>query len=74
MVDDTLDVDAMLGRFRDRAQAVQERGMPPVAGPERARFIEAAKLDYQDFSIVGDATWDFTDGILTLRVDLGSTS
>ena len=72
MEDDTLDVDAMLGRFRERAQAVQERGMPPVAGPERARFIEAAKLDYQDFSIVGDATWDFTDGILTLRVDLGS--
>ena len=74
MVDDTLDVDAMLGRFRERAQAVQQRGMPPVAGPERTRFIEAAKLDYQDFSIVGDATWDFTDGILTLRVDLGSTA
>ncbi len=74
MADDTLDVDAMLGRFRDRAQAVQERGMPPVAGPERARFIEQARLDYQDFSIIGDASWDFTDGILTLRVELGTTS
>jgi len=74
VADDTLDVDAMLGRFRDRAQAVQERGMPPVAGPERARFIEQARLDYQDFSIIGDASWDFTDGILTLRVELGTTS
>jgi hypothetical protein len=74
VADDTLDVDAMLGRFRDRAQAVQERGMPPVAGPERARFIEQARLDYQDFSIIADASWEFTDGILTLRVDLGPTS
>jgi hypothetical protein len=74
VADDTLDVNAMLGRFRDRAQAVQERGMPPVAGPERARFIEQAKLDYQDFSIIGDATWEFTDGILTLRVDLSAAS
>jgi hypothetical protein len=74
VADDTLDIDAMLGRFRDRANAVQERGMPPVAGPERARFIEQAKLDYQDFSIIADASWEFTDGILTLRVDLTPTS
>jgi hypothetical protein len=73
VADDTLDIDAMLGRFRDRAEAVQERGMPPVAGPERARFIEQAKLDYQDFSIIADASWEFTDGILTLRVDLTPT-
>jgi len=72
--DDTLDVDAMLTRFRERATAVRERPLPPVAGPERARFIEQARLDYQDFSIIGDASWDFTDGILTLRVELGTTS
>jgi hypothetical protein len=72
VAEDTLDVDAMLTRFRERAQAVRERALPPVAGPERARFIEQAQLDYQDFSIVGDATWEFNDGVLTLRVDLGS--
>jgi hypothetical protein len=72
VAEDTLDVDAMLTRFRERAQAVRERALPPVAGPERARFIEQAQLDYQDFSIVGDATWEFTDGVLTLRVDLSS--
>jgi hypothetical protein len=70
VADDTLDVDAMLTRFRDRAQAVSERPLPPVAGPERARFLEQAKLDFQDFSIVGDATWEFADGVLTLRVTL----
>jgi hypothetical protein len=72
VADDTLDVEAMLARFRDRAKAVRERALPPVAGPDRARFVEQAQLDYQDFSIVGDASWDFTDGVLTLRVDLGA--
>jgi hypothetical protein len=67
---DELDVDAMLDRFRARAQAVRDRPLPPVAGPERQRFVEQAELDHQDFAIVGDATWEFDDGILTLRVDL----
>jgi hypothetical protein len=70
MPDDTLDVDAMLARFRERATAVRERPLPPVAGPERARFVEQAKLDYLDFSLLADAAWDFDDGVLTLRVDL----
>ena len=67
---DELDVEAMLARFRERAQAVQERGLPPVAGPERERFVKQSQLDFQDFAIVGDATWTFEDGILTLTVDL----
>ena len=67
---DELDVDAMLARFRERAAAVRERPLPPVAGPERERFVRQAQLDFQDFAIVGDATWEFSDGVLTLRVDL----
>lgn len=67
---DELDVDAMLARFRDRAAAVRERPLPPVAGPEREKFVSQARLDHQDFAIVGDATWEFVDGVLTLRVDL----
>jgi hypothetical protein len=69
-VADSLDVDAMLERFRERAAAVKDRPLPPVAGPERQRFVEQAQADYQDFAIVGDATWEFVDGVLTLRVDL----
>jgi len=68
--DDQLDVDAMLARFRERAAAVERRNMPPVAGEERARFIEQAQLDFQDFAIIADAKWTFVDGILTLTVDL----
>jgi hypothetical protein len=70
VAEDELDVAAMLARFRDRADAVRDRPLPPVAGPERQRFIEQAQADYQDFSIVADATWEFVDGTLTLRVDL----
>ena len=67
---DSLDVDAMLARFRERAAAVRERPLPPVAGPDRERFVRQAQLDFQDFAIIGDATWEFVDGVLTLRVDL----
>jgi hypothetical protein len=70
MSNDELDVDAMLARFRNRAAAVKERPLPPVAGPERQQFIEQAQLDFQDYAIVGDAQWTFVDGVLTLTVDL----
>ncbi len=70
MAEDQLDVDAMLARFRERADAVKSRPLPPVAGPERQQFIERAQLDFQDFAIIGDAEWTFDDGILTLRVNL----
>ncbi len=69
---DELDVDAMLERFRARAQAVRDRPLPPVAGPERQRFVEQAQLDFQDFAMLADATWEFTDGVLTLRIDLAA--
>ena len=67
---DDLDVNAMLQRFRERADAVKDRPLPPVAGAERQQFIQQAELDFMDYAIVADATWVFEDGILTLRVDL----
>ena len=60
----------MLARFRERAAAVRDRPLPPIAGSERERFVRQAELDFQDYAIVGDATWTFEDGVLTLRVDL----
>jgi hypothetical protein len=65
-----LDTDAMLERFRERAHAVKQRPLPPVAGEERQAFIAQAKLDYQDYAMIGDAEADLVDGVLTLRVDL----
>jgi hypothetical protein len=67
---ETLDVDAMVQRFRDRAQAVRQRPLPPVAGEERLRFIRQAETDFQDFAIIGDAEATLEDGVLVLRIDL----
>ena len=66
----TLDTDAMLARFRERASAVKKRPLPPVAGEERQQFLQQAKFDYQDFAIIGDAEATVDEGILTLRIDL----
>jgi len=65
-----LDVDAMIQRFKERAHAVRNRPLPPIAGEERAAFIRQAQLDYQDFAIIGDADATLEDGVLVLRVDL----
>jgi hypothetical protein len=67
---ESLDLDAMLKRFQDRAHAVRSRPLPPVAGEERTRFIEQAQLDFQDFAMIGDATGTLEDGVLVLRIDL----
>ena len=60
----------MIERFRQRARAVRSRGLPPIEGPERRRFMEQAQLDFQDFAMLGDAEGSLEEGILTLRIDL----
>ena len=64
------DVDAFVHRFRDRAEAVKERGVPPVAGEERRLFIEQAENDYLDYSLVGSAKWEVEEDCLVLRIPL----
>lgn len=64
------DPNDMIRRFQERADAVRKRGLPPIEGPERQRFIEAARLDFQDFAMIGDASAELIDGVLQLRIDL----
>ena len=65
-----LDMDDFLGRFADRAEAVKERGVPPLEGQARKAFIEAAEKDYLDYSLIASATWSVEDGELVLRIPL----
>ncbi|MGH8924408.1 MAG: hypothetical protein ACRDWA_07210 [Acidimicrobiia bacterium] len=65
-----IDVDAVIARFRDRADAVRERGLPPVAGEERKRLLEQAETDFLDFSLIAAATWVVEDDQLVLRIPL----
>jgi hypothetical protein len=65
-----LDVDAMIARFRERARAVKQRPLPPVAGEERQQFLRHAQVDFQDFAMLGDAAASVEEGVLVLRIDL----
>lgn len=65
------DVDAMLARYKDRAQAVKDRPLPPVAGAERQRFLDQAETDYTDFALVATASWSVEGDELVLRIPLG---
>ncbi len=65
-----LDTAAMIRRFKDRADAVRNRTLPPIGGEERQRFIAQAEADYMDYALIGDADASLDDGVLTLRIDL----
>jgi hypothetical protein len=65
-----LDLNEMLARFRERAEAVKKRPLPPVAGPERELFVNQAKVDFQDFAMIGDCEATLEEGVLTLKLDL----
>ena len=64
------DVAAMIERYKNRANAVRSRPLPPVAGEERTKFLRQSQVDFQDFAIIGDAVGTIEDGFLVLRVDL----
>ena len=61
---DGLDIDALLERFRERAEAVKRRNLPPVGGDERAAFVKQAQTDYMDYAMIGDADGDWQVALL----------
>jgi hypothetical protein len=68
------DVDAMIARFKERATAVRDRPLPPVAGEERKRFVDQAQADYTDYALIASAEWSVEDSRLVLRIPLGGSS
>lgn len=65
-----LDVDEFLARFRDRADAVRDRGVPPLEGEARKAFIRQMETDHLDYTLVGSASWAVEDDHLVLRIPL----
>jgi hypothetical protein len=65
-----LNVDEFLERFRERAAAVRERGVPPLEADARRAFVAQAEVDFLDYSLVGNASWSVEDGHLVLRIPL----
>ena len=66
----SFDVDAFQQRFRERAAAVPERGVPPLEGEARRKFLAGAQQDFIDYSLVADAEATVEEGSLVLRVPL----
>ncbi len=67
------DVEAFKQRFRQRAAAVKERGIPPLEGEARRIFIQSAERDFVDYSLIADADTSIEDGMLVFRLPLGGT-
>ena len=63
-------MDDFLRRFADRAEAVKERGVPPLEGQARKAFIDSAEKDFLDYSLIASASWTVDDGHLVLRIPL----
>jgi hypothetical protein len=64
------DVDQMIERYAQRAQAVKERPLPPVAGEERKKFVKQAETDYTDYLLISKASWSVEEGNLVLTIPL----
>ena len=65
-----LNVDEFVERFRERAAAVKDRGIPPLEGEARRVWIASAENDYMDYSLIGRAEWSVEDDALVLRIPL----
>ena len=59
-------------RFKERAEAVKNRPMPPIGGDERLAFIKQAEKDYQDYMIISDSEYEITDDYLIFKYKLDS--
>ena len=71
MTDDEKDwADSFRSRFVERANVIQQAGMPPLEGAMRLQWLNQRKLDYQDFLMVSDCEVVLSDRVLTLTLDL----
>ena len=59
-------------RFKERADAVKNRPMPPIGGDERLAFIKQAEKDYQDYMIISDSEFEITQEYLIFKYKLDS--
>ena len=67
-----LNVDEFVERFRERASAVKDRGIPPLEGEARRVWIASAENDYMDYSLIGRAEWSVEEDALVLRIPLST--
>ena len=68
----TFKIEEFQNRFKERAEAVKNRPMPPIGGDERLAFIKQAEKDYQDYMIISDSEFEITEDFLVFKYKLDS--
>ena len=66
----SFNVDDFLNRYKERAEAVKKRSIPPVGGDDRMAFIKQAESDYQDFVMIADSEIEVTEEYLIFKYKL----
>jgi hypothetical protein len=66
----SFNTDEFINRYKERAEAVKKRSIPPVGGDDRMAFINQAESDYQDFMIVADSDFTVEEEYLVFKYKL----
>ena len=63
-------VEEFIDRYKERAEAVKNRSIPPVGGDDRMAFIKQAETDFQDFMIVAYSEFTVEEEYLIFKYKL----
>ena len=66
----SFNVDEFISRYKERAEAVKKRSIPPVGGDDRMAFIKQAESDYQDFMMIAYSEIEITEEYLIFKYKL----
>tara|TARA_B100000965_G_scaffold69689_1_gene54969 strand:+ start:273 stop:482 length:210 start_codon:yes stop_codon:yes gene_type:complete len=68
----SFNVEEFIARYKERAEAVKNRSIPPVGGDDRMAFIKQAETDFQDFMIIADSEFVIEKDYLVFKYKLDS--
>jgi hypothetical protein len=68
----SFNVEKFIARYKERAEAVKNRSIPPVGGDDRMAFIKQAETDFQDFMIIADSEFVIEEDYLVFKYKLDS--
>ena len=68
----SFNVEDFINRYKERAEAVKNRSIPPVGGDDRMAFIEQAETDFKDYMIIADSEFTVEEDYLVFKYKLDS--
>ena len=68
----SFNVEEFINRYKERAEAVKRRSIPPVGGDDRTAFIKQAEIDFQDYMIIADSEFTVEKDYLVFKYKLDS--